>query len=157
MVDELFAFDCPVGAAMAIMHKNRFLVCERQHCRDFNGRWQFPGGGVKIHHETPLQAAIREVKEETGKALSEGYTGYQYIGVSVVTVPRLYIAHFFLWHIKARRHRHEFVQTEPDKHGPWEWVHYDDLLANRSKRPIMPGMQPILLSFKSADAEAALR
>lgn len=39
-------------------------VQERQSLDDLNGLWEFPGGKVEAY-ETPEDAAIREVKEET--------------------------------------------------------------------------------------------
>jgi 8-oxo-dGTP pyrophosphatase MutT (NUDIX family) len=48
------------------------LLCERA---DFS-EWEFPGGGININEfdeptETPLEAIVREVREETSIALQE--------------------------------------------------------------------------------------
>jgi mutator protein MutT len=44
----------------------RCLICKRDEDTDWMpGKWGFPGGGVE-EGETPKQAAVREIKEETG-------------------------------------------------------------------------------------------
>lgn len=49
------------GVKVIILHKNRILLIKNSY-RD---GWTLPGGGVK-RSEIPIQAAIREVKEEVG-------------------------------------------------------------------------------------------
>lgn len=46
----------------------RVLFCER--VEDYPKRWQFPQGGIDVG-ETPLQAAIRELREETSVVSAE--------------------------------------------------------------------------------------
>lgn len=47
-------------------NKERLLLVKRADERETNpGKWEFPGGGVK-DDETPKEAALRELKEETG-------------------------------------------------------------------------------------------
>lgn len=57
-------------AALYIEHENRILLLHRQERKSQGNLWGIPGG--KVHKgETPLQAVIREVKEETGYDFSE--------------------------------------------------------------------------------------
>lgn len=49
------------GVKVVVLYKNRILLIKNSY-RD---GWTLPGGGVK-RNETPIQAAIREVKEEVG-------------------------------------------------------------------------------------------
>ena len=55
--------------AMVLLIDERGVVLIRQSYG--SGEWTLPGGGVK-RGESPREAAIREVREETGATLSEG-------------------------------------------------------------------------------------
>jgi putative (di)nucleoside polyphosphate hydrolase len=54
-------FRAGVGAVIANA-SGQVLACERA---DVPGSWQFPQGGLKTN-ESPAQAVLREVREETG-------------------------------------------------------------------------------------------
>jgi putative (di)nucleoside polyphosphate hydrolase len=54
-------FRAGVGAVI-VDARDRVMLFER---RDIPGAWQFPQGGLE-KGETPIQAIIREIKEETG-------------------------------------------------------------------------------------------
>jgi mutator protein MutT len=45
--------------------KGDFLLVKIADSKEHGGKWEFPGGGVK-KGETPEQAALRELEEETG-------------------------------------------------------------------------------------------
>ncbi|MGM7700188.1 NUDIX hydrolase [Pseudalkalibacillus sp. Hm43] len=49
----------------AIIMKDRKILMVKQHVKRGAIVWNFPGGGVE-QDETPEEACIREVKEETG-------------------------------------------------------------------------------------------
>ena len=53
-----------VGSAVLIQHNGKFLLGRRNKI-NANGMWVIPGGGVDFG-ETTQQAAVREIKEETG-------------------------------------------------------------------------------------------
>lgn len=53
-----------IGAGALIHRRGRLLLVKRDEPPD-RGKWSFPGGAVEFG-ETTEQAAIREVKEETG-------------------------------------------------------------------------------------------
>ncbi len=58
--------DTKYAAAVAIVQDgSKWLLGLSKSEDDRNGKWVFPGGGIKSN-ETPQQAAERECKEETG-------------------------------------------------------------------------------------------
>lgn len=65
----------PIVATVAVVRNDSILMGLR---RD-NKKWTFPGGHSDIN-ETPLDAAIREVREETGlTAIDLEYIGHNHI------------------------------------------------------------------------------
>jgi mutator protein MutT len=56
-------------AAVYIEHNDQILLLHRQNNKSQGNKWGIPGGKVK-KGETPLQAAIREIQEETGYDIS---------------------------------------------------------------------------------------
>jgi 8-oxo-dGTP pyrophosphatase MutT (NUDIX family) len=56
-------------SAVYVEYNDNILLLHRQNNKSEGNKWGIPGGKVD-KNETPLQAAIREVKEETGYDLS---------------------------------------------------------------------------------------
>ena len=54
-----------LGTLTYLEHQNQILLLHRQKDDEQQGLWLAPGGKVELH-ESPYEAAIREVKEETG-------------------------------------------------------------------------------------------
>jgi len=54
----------PVDVACAVIVRNgKFLICKRSERMELPLKWEFPGGKIE-KNETPIQAVIREMKEE---------------------------------------------------------------------------------------------
>lgn len=54
------------GVAVIIHHEEKILLIERHD----NGLWGMPAGSIELH-ESPAEAAIREVYEETGLTIKK--------------------------------------------------------------------------------------
>ena len=57
-----------VAVALIFNEEGRFLIQQRSEEQMLGGLWEFPGGKLE-EGETPEQAALREVREETGLAV----------------------------------------------------------------------------------------
>lgn len=60
---------CVEIATVYIEHNGQILLLHRQDNKSQGNKWGIPGGKVE-KNETPLQAVIRETKEETGIDIS---------------------------------------------------------------------------------------
>jgi len=64
------------GVAIAVKKNNKFLMLKRSKIETFPGKWEFPAGKLEFF-ETLEQAAVREMKEETGLDCKKiKYIGY---------------------------------------------------------------------------------
>lgn len=123
-------------------HSNRTYVAERIS-EPYLGQWTFPGGKVDVG-ELPLEAAIRELEEETG-LIREDFHKIQriYVGLfgsSSILGP--YIIHGYLVNInpgvKPKR-------TEPDKHSAWIEIDMHNLPVNLK---LMAGTEALIGKYK---------
>lgn len=60
---------CVEVATVYIEYNGQILLLHRQNDKSQGNKWGIPGGKVE-KNETPLQAAVREAKEETGFDIS---------------------------------------------------------------------------------------
>lgn len=79
-----------------VIYRQKILILKRvRPSSDGLGYWELPGGGLE-YGETPHEALIRELKEETGldiKIIKPVYTftairpDYQTVGIGFLTIP----------------------------------------------------------------------
>lgn len=112
-------FFCHDAAGNFLMHRRG------QACRDERGRWDFGGGGVKLH-ESLASALQREVLEEYGtKPIMVEYMGLDECfreedGVNT---------HWLIFRYKVEVDRAEVINNEPEKHEDLDWFTLDNLPA----------------------------
>lgn len=115
------------GVSILLYRDGKFAVSRRlSGAQGKHGLWQFAGGHVEPG-ETYMDAAVRELREETGLMIKPerlyfiatagpltGYKGEQYMGTR------------FVVHL---RDNEEPQQAEPEKATPWHWVTPRELCA----------------------------
>lgn len=113
------------ASGIALIHSGRLLLLRRRPDCDAGGCWAYPGGKIE-QGETPEQAAVRELAEETGLAyagplVSTGITddGFQAFAAVVDQAPALRLN---------------------DEHTAYAWAPFDALPA-----PLHPQLADQLL------------
>lgn len=105
-------------AAVYIEYNDKILLLHRQDNKSQGNKWGIPGGKVD-KEETPLQAAIREVKEETGYDISEQ---------AIENLGRVYIEYnekdHFIYHMFRTQLQKdpEAVKINFNEHKGFTWV-----------------------------------
>ena len=115
-----------VGVGVYIFNKNdQLLLGLRQGSHD-SGTWCPPGGHLEFG-ESNEQAAIREVKEETGLIIStddiyfENITNDFYPDIN---------KHYITLHLFCKKYKGEPKVMEPEKCVAWKWFDLNDLPQN---------------------------
>jgi len=86
-------------AVAVLLDGDRCLVQERKAGAHLPQFWEFPGGKLRVG-ETPLQALIREVREETGIVL--GRESVECLATEAFDYPdRKVLLHFFLCRLRT--------------------------------------------------------
>lgn len=108
-----------------VEHEGRFLILRRLDINPmWNHKWEFPGGKIEFG-ETPEQACVREVKEETGLDINN----LELLGL-----------HTDYWHLPDKEiqvqlviYRAAYVSGEvkldPNEDDEYKWVTLDEYLA----------------------------
>ncbi len=112
-----------IAAYAVIVDEGRILLCRLNERTGHAGKWTLPGGGLEFG-EDPANAAIREVKEETGFDVELGPV----LGIDNILIHRDGIAHhgvriIYIARITAGELTHE-TDNSTDR---CEWLPLDNL------------------------------
>lgn len=111
-------------AAVYIQYNDLILLLHRQEYKSQGNKWGIPGGKVD-KDETALQAAIREVKEETGFDISKQL---------IENLDTVYVEHnekdHFIYHMFRTKMEGDpsAVKINFDEHKGFTWVSPADAL-----------------------------
>lgn len=104
--------------ALAVpVYNQKYLLLERSEENSSSGEWVFPGGKIE-ENESPREAAIRELEEETeltGEVLEAGET---YIGEGELGYWKMYP-----FHVKVNS---QDVELDYE-HSDYKWLGLDEL------------------------------
>ena len=112
-----------LSTGIAIWRNNKILIVRRSAADYLGGQYELPGGGVD-EGETLTEAAIREVKEETGLTVSRVITVFDGLDYSTDRKPRVRQINFL-----AQVEDGEVV-LHPDEHDDFLWVDANTELDN---------------------------
>jgi mutator protein MutT len=105
-------------SAVYVEYGDKILLLHRQDNKSQGNKWGIPGGKVN-RGETPLQAAIREVKEETG---------YDISNQAIEVLPTVYIEYnetdHFVYHMFRTQLQEDpgAVKIDFSEHKGFTWV-----------------------------------
>ena len=123
-------------AVALIYDQERFLILKRSDEQMLGGLWEFPGGKLE-KGETPAQAAVREVREETALDVTV---------IKEVTVVRHAYSHFKItMHAFACRLVDNAQQIQTDR--PFHWIRFnekDNYAFPKANHKIFEAMQKSL-------------
>lgn len=116
-------------------HEGKLLLLLRNPQKPQGNTWCVPGGKLE-NGETPLEAVIREVREETGIKLSKKSLVYRRT-IYVRFPERDLILHLFNAHFKKEP---KSLSIAPDEHVACRWVTFSQAL----ELPLIPGGEDCL-------------
>ncbi len=111
-------------AALFIEHENRILLLHRQERKSQGNLWGIPGGKLD-KGESPLQAVLREIQEETG---------YDFSQQPMESLGTVYIEYnnkdHFIYHMFRTKLTEDpaAVKINFDEHKGFTWVTPQDAL-----------------------------
>lgn len=117
-----------------------YLLMKRDYRKHYGGMWEATAGGSALIGETPLQCAIRELKEETGietSALTKVGTEFNDKTHSVY-VEFLCVANW----------EKTNIQMQDGETVDYKWVNREDLIAMSKNKLVTERMQKYIDELK---------
>lgn len=138
----------PVAVHLIIIRDNKILLLKRFNTGVFDGYWCMPTGKIE-EGESPLQAIIREAKEEVGLDINPSLAT-----IVTANVPNIFdssskykdINFFFI----CNNFENEPINMEPDKHDQMQWFDIDKL-PNPMVDAVKQGIKQYLQSVAYGD------
>lgn len=127
--------------ACLLQHEDKLLFLHRQDTAAEGNLWGIPGGKIE-KDETPEEAIVRELREETGFDISE--QPVEYLGKVYVKYP----THDFVFHLVKAKIAEDTaaVKLSFREHKGFTWITAEDL----QKLPLMPDELALLKPHLSA-------
>ena len=114
-----------ICAAGIIVKDRKMLLTKRRDLRpEFNGKWEFPGGGVE-NGETFDETTIREVREETGFTVVKLEQLPDILTTTIHSKKENYQVHLFMSMCKIKSGKMQFAEAESSDYG---WFTYKQAL-----------------------------
>jgi 8-oxo-dGTP diphosphatase len=130
-----------LGVGIVVVRDNKVLLGQRLSPLGF-GTWSFPGGRLRSD-ESPLEGAMRELREETGL---HGY--FPRIVAETVDGFPMNRAVFRTAFVRVQTDGAEAVALEPEKTAAWRWYSWGSLPT--------PLFAPVASFLENYPAAAAL-
>lgn len=117
-----------------------YLLMKRDYRKHYGGMWEATAGGSALIGETPLQCAIRELKEETGietSALTKVGTEFNDKTHSV------YVEFLCVTNLEKTN-----IQMQDGETVDYKWVNREDLIAMSKNELVTERMQKYIDELK---------
>lgn len=108
-----------------IIEKNNKILFLKRHNISFHGFWCLPTGKIE-ENESPLQAIIRETKEEVGVEVNPSLATIVASNVPNIYNPNLMYKDVNLFFL-CKEFKHNPINMEPNKHIEMEWFNVESL------------------------------
>ena len=125
-------------AACIIEHENTVLLLHRQPGEDDGDTWGLPAGKIE-GEETPREAIIREVKEETGHEVNKEQL--EFLGEREFTLPKYQVTCYV--HRLPVSNPFKAV-LNPEEHVDYDWV---DTTQCSKREDLIFGVKEFLEEF----------
>jgi mutator protein MutT len=121
-------FNPKIEVAACFITVGEDVLFVKQQPRKEGGKWGIPGGKLE-KGETAHQAAIREIKEETGLDLPQEI---KHFGTVYIRYPEIDFIYHMYGHILTQIPE---VVIDPREHEEYRWIRLEEAL----KLPLIPG------------------
>ena len=119
--------------------EGEYLLMKRDPRKHFGGMWEATAGGAAIHNETPLECAVRELREETGIAANE-----------LVEVGRTSNHNtFFVEYLCVTECAKDSVVLQAGETVAYKWVSREELLSMKKSELVTERMQRFIKELQS--------
>jgi 8-oxo-dGTP diphosphatase len=117
-----------LGVAAVILDKEHKILLSKRISTHQNGKFSCPGGKVDFG-ETPIQAIIRESKEETGLDLNDFQPLPLVANCIYPTEGKQFLCIWFVAHLNVSAPKIDFIEKDstgkPKTHG-WNWYSMEE-------------------------------